>query len=522
MHNRSAATPTDALHTLHHLQADTTDLAAASFTRAGVAIADRVHRSRPERYEHLSLDEQRVVDTVLWSSAASGLCFILVSVFFALGGVWVGALLGLLGLGLQLVTRRLVNQSRITLASISLLLWATLLIDGFLLLTGGHRSTALQWYAIIPGVAIVVIPRRWRIRTILFIALHQIAIVVLISAGFYSDLLAPAGAFKSAHLDYIASTVFAGCFGFGAALAQREMVERLRKAERKARLAMRYVVTGFLVLDRRGRLAVDSSAGGDEWLLGAQSGVRFVDLLQKSQPAFSDKFSVTFDALVEGTLPMALSLSQLPPLITLSGQVHGVTYRAISTDDSTDWNRLIITFEDRSDAIAKEAAAAERQTLGALIRSLQRDPHATQCWVQECRQRRTALSRDLEAEDWADHLVAFHEIAEREELSALLCAVERAVEAAAGGARGRAAELMFAACTPLLAQYDELMEEDRFSGVRVSGEEYSQILRLIEQRAPHEVLLHRAHEWSPESTAAAIRTGEISVAGSQSPNTDAA
>ncbi|HEY6876559.1 MAG TPA: ATP-binding protein [Polyangiales bacterium] len=137
------------------------------------------------------------------------------------------------------------------------------------------------------------------------------------------------------------------------------------------RLVLNHVNQGLLTIGRDGVVSRERSAMVERWLGDMDEGTTFAAHLRKLAPAVAEAFSLNFAQLVEGILPMALSLDQLPRQLRVGALDLELEYRPIGEGEHVE--RLLVVLSDVSDKMARERARQHEQEVLAIFQAMQRD-----------------------------------------------------------------------------------------------------------------------------------------------------
>ena len=157
------------------------------------------------------------------------------------------------------------------------------------------------------------------------------------------------------------------------ALAQsfNEMTASVRKAMRDMRLVLDNVEQGLLTLDRSGRMARERSSVVARWFEHGADDSLFFDFLAKIDRRTADSFAMSWEALLEGVMPIELSIDQLPKHLHTEGRTFSLEYTALLAGDSVDG--LLVVISDVTAREAAERADSEQREILSAFERLMRD-----------------------------------------------------------------------------------------------------------------------------------------------------
>ena len=122
-------------------------------------------------------------------------------------------------------------------------------------------------------------------------------------------------------------------------------------------IVMDNVKQGLLTIDRKGVMSAERSAVVDAWFGPSGKDERFVDCLGRVDRAAAETFEVQWEELLEGSLPRALLLHQLPRAAASGDRHFELSYTAI-TDGQDEITRLLVVVSDVTAKLVAERAEA--------------------------------------------------------------------------------------------------------------------------------------------------------------------
>ena len=150
---------------------------------------------------------------------------------------------------------------------------------------------------------------------------------------------------------------------------------------RDMRLVLDNVEQGLLTLSVSGQLADERSRSIDHWFGPYAGGARFVDYIGQHDPGFAEMFQLGFEALLDGALPRAMCIDQLPSRIRTGGREFTCTYRVLGEgdggrgegSDGSPVTGLLIMVEDITAQLAQVKQEADRAEIMAVFESVMKD-----------------------------------------------------------------------------------------------------------------------------------------------------
>jgi two-component system chemotaxis sensor kinase CheA len=136
----------------------------------------------------------------------------------------------------------------------------------------------------------------------------------------------------------------------------------LASRNRDMRLVLDNVEQGFITVDMNGVMALERSAVVDKWLGASGAGSLFVDLIAGHDGAFSAGFGLGLESMREDSMPLEVSLAQLPSKLTVGARELRFSYSPVF--DRGKLSSLLVVAADVTERIARERN--EREQLEAM------------------------------------------------------------------------------------------------------------------------------------------------------------
>jgi two-component system chemotaxis sensor kinase CheA len=174
-------------------------------------------------------------------------------------------------------------------------------------------------------------------------------------------------------------------FLVGGAVSRREEKQRERIEQRTRELdernqAMRLVLDnveqGFLTIDREGVVAEERSGVVEKWLGPCPPGTKWGDYLKPIAPDTATLFTLGWESVLEGFLPLELCIDQLPRRMTVLRRHYEFSYRPIFHTTGTGEQVLInclVVITDITVEIERERMEAEQRETMNLFERIVRD-----------------------------------------------------------------------------------------------------------------------------------------------------
>ncbi len=152
----------------------------------------------------------------------------------------------------------------------------------------------------------------------------------------------------------------------------RKTIALLDGRNRDMRLVLDNVDQGLLTLDLKGVISAERSAVVSKWFGPAAEGERFVEYLRRVDPATADTFECQFEELLEGGLPRALLLHQLPKHLMRDQSSYELSYIPIADRDDK-LAKLLVVISDVTSRLAALRAEAEQREVATMFERIMRD-----------------------------------------------------------------------------------------------------------------------------------------------------
>jgi HAMP domain-containing protein/HPt (histidine-containing phosphotransfer) domain-containing protein len=194
---------------------------------------------------------------------------------------------------------------------------------------------------------------------------------------------------------------------FGAMLGQikvliREMSERAAQEqtrleglvqERTAALAVRNVDMrrvldnvdqGFLTIDRKGVMSGEQSAIVARWLGAPPASGSLWDYIDRASPGLGPNLEVGWAEVVDGFLPLELSLDQMPSRFSKGNQHFCLSYKPITVEGG-QFERAVVVLSDITPTVERERAEVQQREALRLFSRLNEDRAGVLEFIAEAR-----------------------------------------------------------------------------------------------------------------------------------------
>jgi HPt (histidine-containing phosphotransfer) domain-containing protein len=151
----------------------------------------------------------------------------------------------------------------------------------------------------------------------------------------------------------------------------RERTTELSERNQDMRRVLDNVKQGLLTIDLEGRLAPEHSRVVDEWLGKFEPRTPLASYLGRIDARFVDNFRLAFEQLLEGELPEALLIEQLPTALAHGARRFQLSYEPIYAHGKL--SALLIVIDDVTEALRRARDEAEQKDVLTLCQHLSND-----------------------------------------------------------------------------------------------------------------------------------------------------
>ncbi|RYZ01279.1 MAG: hypothetical protein EOO73_36125 [Myxococcales bacterium] len=212
------------------------------------------------------------------------------------------------------------------------------------------------------------------------------------------------------HAAFVVLESAAACFisrSFFDNVIRLERIVRARTAEldnknRDMRLLLDNVRQGFLTLNRAGVIAAERSAAVDSWFGAPAPSATWFEYLATLSPSFAENTEVSWSEVVEGVMPLEVTLEQMPARLRWRDAHYRFEYRPIGASEPHEHYLVIVT--DVTMEVARERGEVERREAMALFERVLVDRTGLEGFFEETTQTLRLLQSGAET-DTARRLV---------------------------------------------------------------------------------------------------------------------
>lgn len=149
-----------------------------------------------------------------------------------------------------------------------------------------------------------------------------------------------------------------------------ERTVELDRKNHNLQLVLDNMDQGFVTVDRDGVVSGEYSRAIEGWLGTPLGGAPLWDVLEQRVAGVSDRFRVGWEQVVNGYLPVDVSLDQMPKQVLLDGRSLSLAYKPLGADDFAN---LIVVISDVTATIARERSEQEERDVISVSSHLLRD-----------------------------------------------------------------------------------------------------------------------------------------------------
>ncbi len=176
-------------------------------------------------------------------------------------------------------------------------------------------------------------------------------------------------------------------------------VEAIERRTRDMSRVLDNVGQGLVAVDASGVMSRERSAALTEWLGPGQPGDTIWNLVKPFDAEVAASLECGFEAFIEDTMPVELTLAQMPKQLVVSGRALQFEYRPLM--DGGRPAGLLVVMTDISERITAELAVEEQRAFAALIEHMLRDRAAVVDFIQDA----DALVREVTSDTSTDAVV---------------------------------------------------------------------------------------------------------------------
>ncbi|HVH41362.1 MAG TPA: ATP-binding protein, partial [Labilithrix sp.] len=267
---------------------------------------------------------------------------------------------------------------------------------------------------------------------------------------------------------------------------EKRVEERTAELELRGnemRLVLDNVGDGLVVIDPSGQMPALLSKALVDWFGTPEPGELFYRFLGRRAPAFTTEAELGWGQVLDGILPLEVTLAQMPRRLECDGRQYQVSYDPIANDPS---GRILVVVADETTRIEREAAEHEKREMMAILDHLLGERGVFLDFMDEASDIVASL-RPAEAET-ADTRRALHTLKGNtlffglESIAGLCHAIETAL------AEGLSTRFLFTKLSERWERLDEqvsrIVGEKQRRMVEIAHEDYERLEGAIRTEAP--------------------------------------
>ncbi len=222
------------------------------------------------------------------------------------------------------------------------------------------------------------------------VTVHHIALWVLLPSSVF-NYAAPMWV-VGVHAAFVILESVAACFiarsFFDNVIGLERIVQRRTAAldlrTRDMRRVLDNVVQGLVTIDRDAMPSNERSRILDTWFGSPRPGETIFDVFERVSAEFAEASRVAWVEVIDGVMPLCLTLAQMPGILSFDGTHHRVTYQSIG--DGEQPQRFLVVVTDRTADVARENADRDRSEAMQLFERFAADRQAVYAFFEDASQ----------------------------------------------------------------------------------------------------------------------------------------
>ena len=310
---------------------------------------------------------------------------------------------------------------------------------------------------------------------------------------------------------FIARSFFDSVIGLDKTVQAR--TAQLDAKNKDMQLILDNVGDGLLIVNRQGELVGEPSARVVDWFGAPAQGANLVAYMQRTNPTFSEWFELGFDDLLQGWMPTAVCLEQLPRQLDVDGRAFEVSYSTVmhtEHDDDEHWDALLCIYSDVTARKEREKAEQEQREILNVFQRILRDRGGFLEFFAEAEDIVNWLRQAQQAHN-DDGLALFKRRLHTLKGNAALFGLETIADIAHDLEEVIEETFTVPDATQLHAlesrwdvvreQLQSLLGDQERQVIAIDDDEYEALLSALLQREDHQLLTKRIRRWRCEPTA---------------------
>ena len=301
---------------------------------------------------------------------------------------------------------------------------------------------------------------------------------------------------------FIARSFFDNVIGLEKIVKAR--TAQLDARNRDMRLVLDTVNQGFVTIDRTLVMSAEKSAVVERWFGPSRARQSLAEYLGEHDPAFAQRFASAWEQVIDGFLPLELTLDQLPKRFSTGPRQFSIDYTPI--DAGQGFSKMLVMISDISMIVERERLEAEQHDVLQLLRRVASDKAGVLEFVSEAGvlvtgivdptlDDRTLLKRRLHTLKGNAMIFGVQTIAQ-------LChGMETELEDSEEATPAATRQVLQEAWNRLCRSIDMLLGSREHPRLEVDDTEYEALLRAVLRGDSSEELATRLRAWKLEPSA---------------------
>jgi two-component system chemotaxis sensor kinase CheA len=156
----------------------------------------------------------------------------------------------------------------------------------------------------------------------------------------------------------------------------------LQRRNEAMRLVLDNVEQGLVTIEPDGKLSSERSRAFDDWFGGTDAADTFADKLARRNETIRDTLKMAWDQVVEGFLPIDVSIDQMPRQIQVEGRQYNLNYKAIVEKENLHGALLVVS--DVTQEMERLQRDAEQREMLSVFEKVMRDRSGFIEFFKEC------------------------------------------------------------------------------------------------------------------------------------------
>jgi two-component system chemotaxis sensor kinase CheA len=281
-------------------------------------------------------------------------------------------------------------------------------------------------------------------------------------------------------------------------------------AERSAdmRRVLDNVGQGFLTIDRQGKMAGERSAIVDRWLGEPAPDDSFFSYVDRSSPGMGLCLEVAWAEVVDGFLPLELSLDQMPSKFSRDNQHFSISYKPILDAEGRP-ERAVVVLSDVTPLVERERAEVEQREALKLFSRFGEDPAGVREFFSEARRLVNVIVNETPDEQTSKRLVhtlkGIAGVFGVERLVSLCHSIEDRMAEENSNITEADRQRLLAGWKAIDSQLSTLVQDSNSAGISISPEDFEELMAALRANKTPAVLSAMVEAWRLEPTEVRLR-----------------